>query len=264
MWPQGTGMSLLIYTSESEEPSSINFYEETPLVTFSNITYGDWKGHRETEVMVDLPLAVQNNGSYYSHLYLVADAAEDGRRLGEILRTDPKRVVHQTKILSRYFEKTKAKKAKKLIGGEEQNDAPEETGPAPIVSHWASNLTLTVISEVAFVQMNPILEPYMIVEDNRYYPIIYPNDFWLLKESQFPINSTTPQVPLRVTYDPIGFMKFNIYASMTHGWEQEKKSNNPNPLTGPSIDPDEIKKLLLSANPYWAAATAILGVLHML
>ena len=261
-------MSMLVYTSEEETPT-IDFGSVSPLVTFNNISYGDWKVHREAEVMVELPESVQQNGSFYGHIYLIAEAFEDGRRLGDFLANDSQHVVHRAKPLSRYYQPAKVKKAKKLIGAkgakpEVDEDEVDSTGPLPILSHWATNMTLTIVSDIGPATNNPILEPYMVIEDNRYYPIIYPNDFWLLKDSQFPMNTTTPTVPLKVTYDPISFMKFNLYASMTDNWEKEQANPNPNPLSGPGIDPDEIKKLLLSANPYWAAATAILSVLHML
>ena len=63
IWPIGTVFSMLIYTSVDEEPV-INFETQPPLVVFNNITYGDWKAHREAEVLVDLPVSVQNNGSF--------------------------------------------------------------------------------------------------------------------------------------------------------------------------------------------------------
>lgn len=267
---------MLVYTSVDEVPA-IDFETQAPLVVFNNITYGDWKAHREAEVLVDLPVSVQNNGSFYSHVYLVDEAFVEGSELVKP-RFTSEHIVRHTKQLARYYEPAKVKKAKKLIGSksnlnsdpvkeeeeEEKVDGVVGTGPR-IVSHWATNLTLTIITDIGPAQNNPILEPYMVISShNRYYPIIYPNDFWLLKDSQFPINNTTPQVPLKITYDPISFMKFNLYASMTSNWEKEQANPNPNPLAGPGIDPDEIKKLLLSANPYWAAATAILSVLHML
>lgn len=277
IWPSGTVFSMLIYTSVDEDPA-IDFETQAPLAVFNNITYGDWKAHREAEVLVDLPVSVQNNGSFYGHIYLVDEDFVEGSELAKP-RFTPDHIVRHTKQLARYYEPTKVKKAKKLIGsksssnsvaGKEEEQEEEKVdgvvGAGPrIVSHWATNLTLTIITDIGPAQNNPILEPYMVISsDNRYYPIIYPNDFWLLKDSQFPINNTTPQVPLKVTYDPISFMKFNLYASMTSNWEKEQANPNPNPLAGPGIDPDEIKKLLLSANPYWAAATAILSVLHML
>jgi hypothetical protein len=267
MWPSGTVISMLVYTSEDEQPD-IKFEAQSPLVVFNNITYGDWKAHREAEVMVDLPTSVQHNGSFYGHIYLVDEAFVEGNELSQS-RFTSEHIVQHTKHLARYYEPAKVKKAKKLIGAKgsdaaEKEDKVEAAAPRPILSHWATNLTLTIITDIGPAQNNPILEPYMVIENNRYFPIIYPNDFWLLKDSQFPINSTTPRVPLKITYDPISFMKFNLYASMTTNWEKEQANPNPNPLAGPGIDPDEIKRLLLSANPYWAAATAVLSILHML
>lgn len=261
-------MSLLLYMSEFEDPFT-DFAKEQPALHFENITYGDWKAHREAELVIDIPESVQNNASFYGHFYLVAKPHEDGKGMKDFVAKEPLKVLHTKKLLTRFFAPAKPKAAKKLLMSDQQeseeggasDSIPE--GPLPITSHWAPNLTLTILSDVVAVQANPLVDPYMVVHERQYFPIVYPNDFWVLKEGQIQLNSTTKQVPLRVTYDPISFLKFNMYESMSASWEKDKDKPQ-NPLAGPTIEPDEIKKLLLTANPYWAAATAILSVLHMM
>lgn len=54
-------------------------------------------------------------------------------------------------------------------------------------------------------------------------------------------------------------MKFQIYASLTAGFEEAAKNNQQ---TG-SAELDELKRMLTETNPYLLILTAVVSVLHM-
>lgn len=54
-------------------------------------------------------------------------------------------------------------------------------------------------------------------------------------------------------------MKFQIYASLTAGFEEAAKNNKQ---TG-SAELDELKRMLTETNPYLLILTAVVSVLHM-
>jgi hypothetical protein len=116
-----------------------------------------------------------------------------------------------------------------------------------------------------------------------YYPIVFPNDFWLvssaglvqrggaslhphltlacrsqLKENQHPINSTTTRLPLRVQYHPLTFFKFTIYASMSASFDAQTAQAG-----GTGAEMDEIKHMLLETNPWLLGTTILVTILHM-
>jgi len=97
-----------------------------------------------------------------------------------------------------------------------------------------------------------------------YYPIVFPNDFWHLRSQLVEINATHPadpeeklMLPLSVEFGPMGFTKMQLFASMTHGFEEAAKNGQA------SSELDEIKRMLTETNPYFLALTALVSVLHI-
>jgi hypothetical protein len=93
-----------------------------------------------------------------------------------------------------------------------------------------------------------------------YLPIIFPNDFWHLHSQYTPINSTTPILPLRIVFQPMSYFKFQIFASMTHGFKEAAAKQG----AGTGAELDEIKRMLVETNPWFLALTGLVSVLHML
>jgi len=74
-----------------------------------------------------------------------------------------------------------------------------------------------------------------------------------------PINETTPTLPLQITFQPMSFMKFQIFASMTHGFKEAAKQQGQ----GSSAELDEIKRMLLETNPWFLGLTGLVSILHV-
>ena len=94
----------------------------------------------------------------------------------------------------------------------------------PIISYWHPNVTLTIISDrspISFssppeakkhVQLEPSGQKSPDGTSLYHYPVVFPNDFWNLREHMTPINSTTPVLPIRISLSSISFWKFNLYS----------------------------------------------------
>lgn len=92
-----------------------------------------------------------------------------------------------------------------------------------------------------------------------YKPIIFPNDFWHLKQHYVEVNETTPSLPLQITFQPMSFWKFQMFASMTHGFDEAAKQQG----ASAGAELDEIKRMLLETNPWFLALTATVSILHV-
>lgn len=172
--------------------------------------------------------------------------------------------------LTRFLPKKRVRKEKKLIGNEEDvEDEPEAPEPAQqIVAHWSNNLTLALISDgkpVNLAQLAPPTAPFFIVAPSpaesttkHYYPVLFPNDFWVLRESLVTINETTSQLPLRVTYSALGALKFQMYATMTQSMDQAANSQ------GTGAEMDEVKRMFMETSPWLLITTALVTILHTL
>ena len=173
--------------------------------------------------------------------------------------------------LARFLPKKRVRKEKKLIGGEDDEDeveaAVEEAPAQTIIGHWSNNLTLTLVTETTQLNLNGLSEaigPHVKAvpptpgdEPKHYYPIVFPNDFWLLRENMMPINDTLKTVNLHVNFYTMGSMKFNIYSSMTVSFDQQAKQQ------GTGNEMDEVKRMLTETSPWLLGTTAIVTVLHM-
>jgi hypothetical protein len=169
--------------------------------------------------------------------------------------------------------KRRIRKEKSLLGGnDEEEQVEEELEPevdpkAKVVqSYWSNNITLTIVGDSAKIDtraLHPMtsqfyhLGPKTADDKLTYYPPIFPNDFWLLKENMMPINTTTPKLPLHVSYHAISSMKFQIMASLSASFDQAAQQQ------GTSAEFDEIKRMLTETNPILLITTAIVSILHM-
>lgn len=90
-------------------------------------------------------------------------------------------------------------------------------------------------------------------------PIIFPNEFWHLREHYIELNSTVTSLPLQITFQPMSFLKFQIFASMTQGFKEAAKQQGG--ASGSELD--EVKRMFLETNPWFLGLTGLVSVLHM-
>lgn len=278
-WKLGQPLSMHVYFSTS--PNGDVFSRQwtsawredqdagLPNFVWKNITFGDWKETRVATYDINLPLAVQKNGSLWADVFLVKDGASPDPSNPSF---DPHSVHHVRKLLTRYMPKVKARKEKNLLSNSDDNEKVEEEPQDDIiVSYWHKNLTLALVSDetvVAVDKVPPVLVEHIhLVPGARddtgtkgfYKPIIFPNDFWLLRSHLIEINTTTPTLPLEVIFQPMSYFKFQILASMSHGFDEALKQQGG----GAGAELDEVKRMLTETNPWFLGLTGLVSILHV-
>ncbi|KAF7798918.1 hypothetical protein EIP86_010146 [Pleurotus ostreatoroseus] len=227
-WPLGIPLSMHVYitTSPQGDVFSANAARERdslPHFVWDNITFGDWTDSRTVEYEVNLP-------------------------------------------------ELKVRKEHNLLGSHEEAEV-EEAGEQPgdiITSHWHSNLTIGLVSDAVPVPVTQLPAPvaqYITLLPERdetgtkgfYRPIIFPNDFWHLRSQYIEINTTTPTLPLQVTFQPMSYWKFQLFATMTYSFQEAAKQQG---ATG-SAEMDEIKRMLVETNPWFLGLTGLVSILHV-
>jgi hypothetical protein len=173
-----------------------------------------------------------------------------------------------TAELTRFLPKKRIRKVKKLIGNAEddaETDEPEDLPAETIVAHWSNNLTLTIVSSGGTIDVGglpPVMREHFQLAPaagvNKYYPPVFPNDFWLLRENLWPINDTDSKLPLHVDYKALSQIKFQIFSTMTASFEQAAQQQ------GTGGEMDEIKRMLTETSPWLLITTGLVTVLHML
>ncbi|KAJ8594021.1 cleft lip and palate transmembrane 1 [Rhizopogon salebrosus TDB-379] len=277
-WKLGQPLSMHVYFSTS--PSGDVFSRQwtsawrededagLPNFVWENITFGDWKDTRVATYDINLPLPVQRNGSLWADVFLVKNGTSPDPSNPSF---DPHSVHHIRKLLTRYMPKAKARKEKNLLSNPDENEDAEEPQDDIIVSHWHKNLTLALVSDetiIPYHKLPPVLIDHVhLVPGSRdetgakgfYKPVIFPNDFWLLRSQLIEINTTTPMLPLEITFQPMSYIKFQILASMTQGFDEALKQQGG----GAGAEVDEIKRMLTETNPWFLGLTGLVSILHV-
>ena len=73
----------------------------------------------------------------------------------------------------------------------------------------------------------------------NYYPTIYFNEFWLLRDKMIPINETVSEVPLNLEISPISMMKWQLFQQVDQSFQMQRSYGSM--LDGES---DELKVTL--------------------
>jgi len=168
------------------------------------------------------------------------------------------------------FLKRKYKKTANLLTGETEQSLEDqekaEQGLTEVLSHWHPNLTLNVVYDhTAWVpgQVPPPLDEFVEFTPSlqQYKPILWLNDYWNLNRDYQPINSTTPNLNLTLTFQPLSMFKWQMYSAQT-------MRNRFNMLSGimgeeeEDQDQDSVKEAFLETNIYLLVCTFVISIVH--
>jgi len=277
-WPLGQEIAIHVYLSTSPtgdvfSPKLTSGWrqdqdEGLPNFVWENVTFGDYNEARVVEYDVRFPDSVLSNGSLWADIFLVKNGANPNPLNPAY---DSKHVHHVRKLLTPYLPRLKTRKEKNLLSGKDETADEEQPEEDLVVPHWHRNLTLALISDASVVPYAslppPLAEHVHLIPDERdetgtkgfYKPIVFPNEFWHLRSHYVEVNTSTPSLPLQIVFQPMSFMKFQMFASMTHGFNEAAKKEG-----GAGAELDEVKRMLLETNPWFLGLTGLVSILHVI
>ncbi|KAG6910151.1 hypothetical protein DXG01_012910 [Tephrocybe rancida] len=231
-----------------------------PTFVWSNITFGDWKATHTAEFDIKFPKSVLNNGSLWMDVFLTKEGAVPDPHHASF---NLENIHHVRKLLTPYLARAKVRKEKKLLGGSGETSETDVEEPV-------ENITLALISDATKVPYTalppPVFEHVHLTSERDatgtqgfYKPIIFPNEFWHLREHYIELNSTTPSLPLQIVFQPMSYFKFQMFAAMTNGFKEAAKQQG----AGAGAELDELKRMLTETNPWLLALTAFVSLLHV-
>ncbi|KAH8279613.1 hypothetical protein KR018_007879, partial [Drosophila ironensis] len=272
----GTNFDLQVWLSEDSDV--VNFQQKANLLWLQeDLTYGDWisgptgDGIYMHSLRLRTSQHLLNNGSVYLHAFVL--------RSGE--SPDPKapnyaphgRMGHHQQQLNKY-KKLRVNRNYNLLASEKEkleHELKHANLKDTVVSHWHPNITVNlVVDQTNWAQgtVPPPLDEYVNFVDGgkTYLPIVFVNDYWNLQREYMPINETTPELELHVTFQPLGMFKWQLYAAkqMKNKWagnmlgdlmaaSQPEESDE---------DQDSLKETLLDTNIYLLGITVAVSILH--
>uniref|UniRef100_A0A5B7AXP3 Cleft lip and palate transmembrane protein 1 n=1 Tax=Davidia involucrata TaxID=16924 RepID=A0A5B7AXP3_DAVIN len=267
-------LDMWFYLSEHEKFN--DFGSEGALVWHeTNIPYAVWgpESTRSLSLKYYPSEALKHNGSLYAHIFFARSGYTPDPNDPEY---QPLAAFGRTHPVMIYLPKSKADKRKSLLGnsngsgeGETVAEVVEDTqvdskenGPVEWVSYWKPNITVNLVDDFTRYSQNavpPNIAPYLNVEPStgNYYPTIFFNEFWLLRDKLIPINETVTELPLNLEVGPISMTKWQLFLQIDQSFQIHR--NYGSMLEG---EADELKRVFLEGNPYLLVITMIVSLLH--
>ena len=103
----------------------------------------------------------------------------------------------------------------------------------------------------------PISKHISWYNDTYFYPILYSNEFWILKSSLIEVNDTISSTNIEITIDDVSFWKWQLMSQMEESFHKQSEINGDDDSGN-----DMFRTMLLETNPILLAITAIVSVLH--
>jgi hypothetical protein len=280
MWEVGTPLDISMYISPSViMPGLKSMPKSSLLLEEKQFRLGDYNDKRVIDARFDVPKEVANNGTLFAHFYV----GKSGSQLDPTISGyDPSNAYHFVRPLTQILPKKKIRKTRSLLSKSddtEEHDAVEEAPTAKFASYYHPNFTFSFIPDSGVQQwpsMHPAVRQFVQLErtgardasgqNTWYYPILFVNTFWQLRDHMTELNSTVKQLPFHVDLNNLANWKFAIMASIDEGMKQTaRNSANGNvPATGDGAEFEEFKRILLDSNVYLLGTTAVVSVFHMI
>ncbi|XP_065358475.1 putative lipid scramblase CLPTM1 [Calliphora vicina] len=272
----GTLFDLHVWLSENAD--DVNFQQTSNLLWLQeDLTYGDWisgpnrDGQHYHQVTVKASPKLMSNGSVYLHAFVTKSGESPDPKAPNFAKNGL--MGYQQKQLNK-FKKIRVNRNYNLLASEQEKlafELAQANLKDTIVSHWHPNLTLNVVvDQTNWAQgtVPPPLDEYVKFVDGgkTYLPIVFVNDYWNLHRDYYPINETTPELPLHLTFQPIGMFKWQLYAA------QQMKNKFAGNVLGELMasgggeendeDQDSLKETMLETNIYLLGLTIAISILH--
>ena len=250
---------------------------ENLILDEKNFTLGDWSEKRVIDTTFPVPKEAQHNGTLWAHFYcaLHASALDPTARDYNVARA-----YHFLRPLNQIIAKKKVVKTKRLLAATNTtDDEADEVPSGPVfASYYHPNFTMSFIPDSgyqSYVKMHPAVRQWINLEatgardptgqNGWYYPVLYINTFWQLRDHMTELNDTVKTLPIHITLNNLNNWKFALYASIDESVKQNQKqiaSGGPVPAGGDGSEFEEMKRVLLDTNIYLLSTTAVVTVLH--
>ncbi|MEW5318935.1 MAG: hypothetical protein WDW38_010117 [Sanguina aurantia] len=255
---KGYLLDMYVFLSEQQ---AMRHYDMSELIwSETGIELGNTKEKRSYTVKYEPSKAVQTNGSLFLHVVFAKpkkpiNPGDPGYDEG-VLFTG----VHK---LTKYMAKPKNDTGVNLLS---QDALPTKdmvyNKTVDIISFFKPNVTIQLVDHfVTYASRHAIPEQIrqslQFDEYDHHYPIIYFNEFWLLRDKMLPMNKTVDSVDLFLDVGPVSMWWWQLLSSMEksfstqQGWGMQQEGES-----------DELKRVLLEGNPILLAVTFVVSMLH--
>ncbi|GLT48973.1 hypothetical protein SLA2020_225600 [Shorea laevis] len=274
LFQKGEPMDMWVYLSGNEKFN--DFGNDGSLVWHeTNIPYATWGPESTQTLSMDYYPSenLKHNGSLYAHVFFARSGYPPDPNDPEY---QPQAAFGRTHAVVTYLPKSKADKKRSLLGtanGAEEGELAaqvvddgevdsKDDGPVEWISYWKPNITINLVEDFSRYSQNavpPNIAPYINIDSTtgNYYPTIFFNEFWLLRDKLIAINETVNELPLNLEVSPISMTKWQLFQQIDQSFQIHRSYGSM--LEGES---DELKRVFLEGNPYLLVITMVVSMLH--
>lgn len=265
-------LDFYMYLSDSDSVFT-NFDNEDALFwKHKSFRYGDWNefnpdGFITHSKTFKTPEYLQKNASMYLHVFVTKSSGSPNPKSRLYQKHETIYGIHK---LNKYKKKHYKRTVNLLTG---KSDIPEEEllkadkMKYEILNFWHPNLTVNLVYDFTQLTANSLPAPfdkYIKFDDKTktYKPILYFNSYWNLNSEYSPINETVKEITLSLSFQPLSFFKFQMYASQSEKSQWQSLLSGDGVGDGDDDGQDSIKTALLETNVYLLGLTVIVSILH--
>ncbi|KAL4376095.1 hypothetical protein GQ457_02G010340 [Hibiscus cannabinus] len=274
LFQKGEPMDMWFYLSEHEKFN--DFGNEASLVWHeTNIPYATWgpESTRTLSMKYYPSQSLKNNGSLYAHVFFARSGYPPDPNDPEY---QPQAAFGRTHSVVAYLPKSRADKKKSLLGNPKDGEVVEsvtmvaddaeteskDDGPEEWMAYWKPNITINLVEDFTRYGHNavpPNIAPFLNIDPatGNYYPTIFFNEFWLLRDKLTAINESVTELPLNLEVGPISMMKWQLFLQIDQSFQIHRSYGSM--LEG---EADELKRVFLEGNPYLLVITMVVSLLH--
>ncbi|KAK8921922.1 hypothetical protein KSP39_PZI019958 [Platanthera zijinensis] len=275
LFQKGEPLDMWLYFSEQQNFN--DFGNDGALMWHeSNIPYAVWgsASSRSVSLKYAPSEALKHNGSLYAHVFFARSGYPPDPSDPEY---QPESTFSRSHPVVVYYPKSKSGKRRSLLnskGSEEeisdlevkddlQSDFKDE-GTLEWISYWKPNITINLVDDFnryAYNAIPPNVAGYLNIDPTtkNYFPTIYFNEFWLLKDKLIALNDTVEELPLNLEVGPISSTKWQFFLQIEQSFQIHRSYGSM--VEG---EADQLKRVFLEGNPYLLVVTMIVSVMHSL
>ncbi|MQL88990.1 hypothetical protein Taro_021568 [Colocasia esculenta] len=285
--PDAHQVDMWFYLSEKEKFT--DFGNEDALIWHeANIPYAVWgpASTRLRSLKYYPSEALKHNGSFYAHVFFARSGYSPDPSDPEY---QPLYAFGRSHPIVTYLPKSKWGKKRSLLGNskgsdevetmsresnfvatvlvyknlkDDMQDAAKDEEPLEWVSFWKPNVTINLVEDFTRYPKNaipPNIAGHLIVDPatGNYYPTIYFNEFWLLRDKLIQLNDTVKELPLHLEVGPISMTKWQLFLQIDQSFQIHRSYGSM--IEG---EADELKRVFLEGNPYLLGVTMVVSLFH--
>nr|XP_043632630.1 cleft lip and palate transmembrane protein 1 homolog isoform X1 [Erigeron canadensis] len=272
LFHKSESLDMWFYLSEHEKFNDFG-NEEALIWHESNIPYAVWtpESTRTLSLKYYPSEALKHNGSVFAHVFFARSGFPVDPNDPEYQPLSAFGLKHP---IVTYLPKSKANKKKSLLGNSKDNiedvavfevdDEPQADSKddGPMDSYWKPNITVNLVDDFSKYSQRaipPNVAPHMNIEptSGNYYPTVFFNEFWLLRDKLIAINETVMELPLHLEVAPISMTKWQLFLQIDQSFQIHRSYGSM--LEG---EADELKRVFVEGNPYLLGITMFVSLLH--